>query len=207
MGTAARKIGTMTSTVTKLVIGSVVLVSVAAWVSRPLRSALVLSPARIRQRSEVHRLLTAGWVHADFAHLLFNMLTLYVFADWVTRTLGTAAFLGLYVSAVVVAFVPSTLLHLRDAKYSSLGASGAVSAVMFGAILLHPSIRVGVPFVPLAVPGMIYALGYLGYSAVHAYLSNDGVNHEAHFAGAVYGALFTYALAPNHVTAAMRHLF
>ncbi|HSQ67169.1 MAG TPA: rhomboid family intramembrane serine protease, partial [Polyangiaceae bacterium] len=196
----------MSSTVTTLVIGSVVLVTVVAWMSKPLRSALVLSPFRIRQRSEVHRLLTAGWVHADVTHLLFNMLTLYVFADRVTTTLGMGAFIALYVSAVVVAFVPSTLIHLRDPKYSSLGASGAVSAVLFSAILLHPTIRVGIPLVPVAVSGMVYALGYLVYSAVHAYLSNDGVNHEAHFAGVVYGALFTYVLAPNHVVGALKHL-
>ena len=197
----------MISTGTTLVIGSVVLVTVGAWVSRSLRSALVLAPFRILQRSEVHRLLTAGWVHADVTHLLFNMLTLYVFADRVGGTLGTASFVALYVSAVVVAFVPSTLIHLRDPKYSSLGASGAVSAVLISAVLLHPGIRVGVPFVPVAVPGLLYALGYLVYSAVHAALSNDGVNHEAHFAGAVYGALFTYALAPNHVVGALKHLW
>jgi membrane associated rhomboid family serine protease len=197
----------VTSSVTEAVIGSVVLVTVAAWAYKPLRSALVLVPVRVRRGSEVHRLLTAGWVHADVAHLLFNMLTLWVFADRVVRTLGKVPFAVLYVSAVVVAFVPSTLRHLRDSKYSSLGASGAVSAVMISAILLHPAIRVGIPFVGLAVPGMLYALGYLVYSAVHAQLSNDGVNHEAHFAGAAYGALFTFVLAPNHVTAALKHLF
>jgi membrane associated rhomboid family serine protease len=190
-----------------LVIASVVLVSLLAWTSDGLRSALVLSPFRVRERFELHRLLTAGWVHADVTHLLFNMLTLWAFADRVARTLGSVLFVAFYVSAVVVAFIPSTLRHMGEPRYASLGASGAVAAVMFSAVLLDPRLRVGVPFVPVTVPGPVYAVGYLVYSAYHAYRSERGVNHEAHFAGAVWGLVVTYVLEPTRTAAALRHLF
>jgi membrane associated rhomboid family serine protease len=193
-------------TVTTLLIASVVVASLVAWVSDAFRSALILRPNRVRERAEVYRLLTAGWLHADLPHLLFNMLTLYAFADSVARTIGPTLFLALYVSAVVVAFLPSTIRHLRERTYATLGASGAVAAIMFSAILLHPTIRVVVPFVPVAIPGGLYAIGYLVYSAVQTQRSRDGINHEAHFAGAVYGAVVTYLVEPTRVTAALRHL-
>lgn len=193
--------------VTFLLIASVVVVSVAAFSSRTLRDAFVLQPYLVRKRLHVHRLLTAGWVHADAGHLLFNMLTLYFFAGGVVRALGVPRFLLLYVSAVVVAFVPTTLRHMRSPAYSSLGASGAVAAVMFSAIVLIPGLRVGIPFLPIVAPGYLYGIAYLAYSAWHSYRSRDGINHDAHFSGAVYGALLTFAFEPARVERTLRQLF
>ncbi len=190
-----------------LVIASVVAVSVAAWMSERLRAALVLSPYLVRQRLQVHRLLTAGWVHADTSHLLFNMLTLYFFAADVMRVLGPMQFVVLYVSAVVASFVPTTLRHSRNPKYVSLGASGAVAAVMFSAILLRPSLKLMLLFLPIPVPGFVYAVGYLAYSAWHSYRGQRGVNHDAHFSGAVYGSLLTFFLEPARVERTLRGLF
>src|SRR5690606_31351459 len=135
-----------------VLIASVVLVSAAGWSSKGLRSSFVLHPWTVKRHKQVHRLLTAGWVHADGGHLLFNMLTLWFFADGVMRILGVVRFLILYVSAVVVAFVPTTLRFMNKQNYSSLGASGAVAAVVFSAIALIPGLRVGIPFVPVLVP-------------------------------------------------------
>lgn len=194
-------------TVALAVIASVVVVSVVAWSSKTLLGALVLNPYIVKQRGQVHRLLTAGFVHADAGHLLFNMMTLYFFADEVLRVLGVVRFLLLYVSAVVVAFVPTTLRYMRNPKYNSLGASGAVAAVMFSAIALHPGLRVGIPFVPVAVPGYVYGVFYLGYSAWHSWRSKDGINHDAHFSGAVYGLLLTFAFEPARVQRTLQRLF
>jgi membrane associated rhomboid family serine protease len=193
--------------VTLIIIASVGLVSLLAWAVKPLKLALILRPSLVRERFQVHRLLTAGWVHADTTHLLFNLFTLYAFAATVEKTIGPVYFAGLYVTAVVASFLPTTLLHMGDPKYSSLGASGAVAAVMFSAILLYPTMRVGVPFIPVGVSGPIYAVGYLAYSVLNAFRSSDGVNHEAHFAGALYGVLVTYILLPHRVEAALHHLF
>lgn len=185
--------------ITVLLIASVAIVSVAAFASRKLRTAFVLNPYVVRKRLEVHRLLTAGWVHADAGHLLFNMVTLYFFAGGVVRILGVPRFLLLYVSAVVVAFIPTTLRYMRNPAYNSLGASGAVAAVLFSAIALEPKLKVGIPFVPIAVPGIVYGIFYLAYSAYQSYRATDGINHDAHFSGALYGALFTFVLEPTRV--------
>ena len=191
---------------TTAVIASVALVSVAAWISKGVFSALILNPYLVRQRFQVHRLVTAGWIHADASHLIFNMLTLYFFADRVISVLGPTLFLVLYVSAVVVAHLPTTLRHMGNPKYSSLGASGAVAAVMFSAILVHPTLTLSL-FGAIAVPGLVYALGYLAYNALSAYRARDGINHDAHFAGAIYGSLFTYLLEPARVTRTLHTLF
>lgn len=190
-----------------LLIASVVAVSVLGWVIKPLWNALLLVPYRVRHGGQVHRLLTAGWVHGDIAHLVFNMLTLYFFASPVLKVLGTPTFLALYVSAVVLAFVPTTLRRMNDEKYSSLGASGAVAAVMFSAILLDPTLKIQFMFIPIPVPGAVFAVGYLLYSAWGSRRTGTGVNHDAHFAGAIYGAIFTFAFHPERVQKAVKSLF
>jgi membrane associated rhomboid family serine protease len=109
---------------------------------------------------------------------------------------GEIRFLLFYVSAVVVAFVPTTLRFLKTHKYSSLGASGAVAAVLFSGILLDPQQEIML-FFALRIPGYVFALGYLAYSAWHSYSQSDNINHDAHFYGAAYGVLVTYLLEPR----------
>lgn len=186
-------------TVPMIVIASVVVVSVLAWIIKPLKYALIMSPYLVVQRFQVHRMLTAGWLHADVSHLLFNLLTLYFFGDQVVKAIGPERFILLYVSAVVIAHVPTTIRHRNNPKYSSLGASGAVAAVIFSAILLYPGLKLSLLFLPIPIPGYLYGLGYLAYSAYASYRAKDGVNHDAHFAGAIYGSLLTYVLEPTRV--------
>lgn len=194
-------------TIPILIIASVVAVTVLGWIIKPLQRALILHPFSVRRSGHLHRLLTAGWVHADSTHLIFNMLTLYFFAMEAERALGVPRFLILYVSAVVVAFIPTTLRHMNNPKYSSLGASGAVAAVMFATILLVPKLTLSLLFLPIPIPGKYYALGYLAYSAWHSFRARDGVNHDAHFSGAIYGSLLTFAFEPERVMATLRHMF
>lgn len=193
--------------VPQILIASVVAVSLLGWLIKPLQRALTLIPYQVRESWQIHRLLTAGWVHKDVTHLAFNMISLYFFADEARSVLGVTPFLALYISAVVVAFIPTTLRFMRSPGYSSLGASGAVTAVMFSAILLNPKLTVHVMFVPVPVPGFVFAIGYLIYSVWHSYSAGDGVNHDAHLSGAVYGALFTYAFEPTLVERALKSLF
>ena len=194
-------------TLPMLVIASVVVVSVIAWIIKPLKWLLMLNPYLVVERFQVHRLLTAGWVHADVTHLLFNMLTLYFFADRLMKALDPARFLLLYVSAVIVAHLPTVIRHRKNPKYNSLGASGAVAAVMFGTILLYPGLKLSLLFLPIPIPGIAYAIGYLAYSAWSSYRNRDGINHDAHFAGAIYGSLLTFAFEPARVTHTLQHLF
>lgn len=189
---------------TTLLIGSVVVVSVLGWLSDSLKGALLLRPYLVRSRGEVHRLLTAGWVHADVLHLAFNMITLFFFAEKVTSALGVGRFLLLYFTAVVAGFIPTTLRHRREPGYGSLGASGAVAAVMFSAILLFPKLKLMLLFAPIPVSGPVFAAVYLAYSAFGSFAGRDGVNHGAHFSGAVYGALLTYLFEPARVERTIR---
>src|SRR5262245_45542437 len=147
--------------VATLLIASIVVVSASAWVSKAILSALILSPILVVKRLQLYRLLTAGWIHADPTHLIFNLLTLHSFAGAVVLVLGEVKFAILYISAVVVAFLPTTVRHMNNSRYTSLGASGAVAAVMFSAILLRPNLRLSLFFLPIPVPGFVYACLYL----------------------------------------------
>ena len=194
-------------TVPMMVIASVAIVSILAWIIKPLKYALIFNPYLVVERFQVHRLLTAGWLHADAGHLIFNMLTLYFFSDQVLRALGAGRYVLLYVSAVVIAHIPTLIRRRKNPKYNSLGASGAVAAIMFSAILLFPNIKLSLLFLPIPIPGMVYALGYLAYSVVQSFRGKDGINHDAHFAGAIYGSLLTYAFEPDRVTRTLHQLF
>lgn len=167
---------------------------------------LILIPTRVVKHGELHRLLTAAWVHGDTGHLLMNMLSLYFFAGYVERSLGTVPFLVLYVACAVLGFVPTVLRHRSDLRYRSLGASGAVAGVIFSAILINPSIRMYLMFIPIPVPGWLFAVAYLAYSVYSSKRGQDGINHDAHFAGAVAGAGLTFLFSPELVTAGIRDL-
>jgi membrane associated rhomboid family serine protease len=189
-----------------LLIGSVLVVSLWGWIFPPVQRALMLVPYRVGQ-GQIYRLLTAGFLHSGVMHLLFNMLTLWFFAGQVVRVLGPERFLLLYLTAIVVAFVPTTLRHLRDPGFASLGASGAVAAVMFSAILLHPRLRLSLFFVPVPVPAIFVAVAYLAYSMWQSLSSRDNVNHAAHLFGALYGALLTYLFEPARVIRTLHALW
>jgi membrane associated rhomboid family serine protease len=194
-------------TIPRILIASVVVVSLLGWLIKPLQRALILIPYRVRESFQVHRLLTAGWVHKDVTHLIFNMISLYFFADPALKVLGTTTFLALYISAVVVAFVPTTLRFMTTPNYASLGASGAVTAVIFSAILLDPKLKIALMFLPIPIPGLVFAVLYLVYSVWQSHRAGDGINHDAHLFGALYGVIFTYAFEPKLVEKALKSLF
>jgi membrane associated rhomboid family serine protease len=193
--------------VTLILIASVVLVTLLAWAYKPMQHALMLTPYKVRKKWEVYRLLTAGWLHGDISHLLVNMLGLYFFTEHVIRVLDVTRFLFLYISAVVVAFIPTTLRHMRNPDYHSAGASGAVAAVMFSAVLLNPKLKLALLFLPIPVPGLVFALAYLAYSVWQSYSSSDNINHDAHLSGALYGAVLTYLFEPARVERTLKSFF
>ncbi|MRG96345.1 rhomboid family intramembrane serine protease [Polyangium spumosum] len=193
--------------VSLLLMASVVIVSLLGFVSEPVKRALILNPYQVRKKGHLHRLLTAGWLHADFSHLAFNMFSLYFFTEQAIRVLGVTRYLVLYVSAVVVAFIPTTLRHMKKPNYNSLGASGAVAAVMFSAVLLVPNLKLQLMFLPIPIPGIIFAFLYLAYSAWHSIAAGDDINHDAHFSGAVYGALLTWLFEPTRVERTVKSFF
>ncbi|MEG3788539.1 rhomboid family intramembrane serine protease [Lysobacter sp. CCNWLW3] len=176
---------------TTILIAVTMLVSWQAFDKPKLMQRLILWPPAVERQRQYERLLTHGFVHADWPHLLFNMLTLYIFGRQIEQVLssmmGPLGFLFFYVSAIVVAILPTYLRHRRDANYSSLGASGGVSAVLFAFILLAPWTLI---YVPIPMPAIVYAVGYVGYSFWMDRRGGDNINHSAHLSGAIYGVLF-----------------
>ena len=184
---------------TWLLIGLTVLVSWQAFEKPRLLDRLLLWPPAIDRSKQYDRLVTHGFVHADWQHLLFNMITLYFFGSQVERLfvpyIRQVGFALFYLSAILVAILPTYLRHRHDPRYRSLGASGAVSAVLFAFILVQPWSLIFVFFLP--VPAIVYAVLYVGYSIWMDRHGMDNVNHSAHLWGAGYGVLFTVMMEPR----------
>lgn len=189
----------MNLSLTLILIGITVLVSWRAFNNRQLLDRLILWPPAIDRHKQYDRLLTHGFIHADWGHLLFNMITLYFFGSLVERFfvpyIGHVGFVLFYLSAIVIAILPTYVRHRHDAGYRSLGASGAVSAVLFTYILLQPWSLILVFFVPM--PAILYAVLYVGYSIWMDQRGRDNINHSAHLWGAAYGVMFTLLVEPR----------
>jgi len=184
---------------TIVLIAITVLVSWQAWQRPRLLDRLILWPPAIDRQRQYDRLVTHGFIHADWQHLLFNMITLFFFGRFaeqlVTQMIGPVGFVLFYLSAIVIAILPSYLRHRHDARYRSLGASGAVSAVLFAFILFNPWGLIFVFFLP--VPAILYGVFYVGYSFWMDRQGNDSINHSAHLSGAIYGVLFMLLMEPR----------
>lgn len=184
---------------TYVLIAVTVLVSWLAFNNARLLDRLILWPPAIDRYRQYDRLVTHGFIHADTTHLLFNMITLFFFGRVVEQVfverIGVVGFVAFYVSAIVMAIMPTYFRHRHDRNYRSLGASGAVSAVLFSYILFAPWSLIFVMFIP--VPAIVYAVAYVGYSIWMDRRGGDNVNHSAHLWGAAYGVMFTLLLEPR----------
>ena len=191
----------MTFSLTIVIVAITVLVSWMAFNNPRLLERLILWPPAIERQKQYDRLLTHGFIHADWMHLIFNMITLWSFGAVVERVfvarIGAIGFVLFYLSAIVVAILPSYLRHLHDARYRSLGASGGVSAVLFASILFNPWSKLIIFPIPLPIPAILFAVLYVAYSIWMDRRGGGNVNHSAHLWGAAYGVLFTLLLRPG----------
>ena len=189
----------METPVTWALIAMTCLVSWLAFNNRKLADRLILWPPAIDKQRQYDRLIGYGFIHADFMHLLFNMLTLYFFGRHIevlmTGLSGPWVYPLFYLSALVVSILPTYLKNQHNPNYLSLGASGAVSAVLFAFILVAPWQLIFVFFVPL--PAIVFAVLYVGYSIWMDRRGGDRINHGAHLAGAVYGVMFLVIMRPQ----------
>ena len=191
----------MSISITVVIVLVTALVSWRAFNDQSLMGRLILWPPAVERNRQYDRLLTYGFVHANWMHLLFNMITLWsfgsaverVFSDWITPV-GYVLF---YLSAIVVSILPTYIAHRRDPNYRSLGASGGVSAVLFAFILFDPWSKLIVFPIPVPVPAFVFAILYVAYSIWMDRRGRDNVNHSAHLWGAAYGVLFTVLLEPR----------
>ena len=187
--------------VTLIIIAITCVVSFAAFSNPRLIERLILWPPAVTRRKQYDRLLTCGFIHADFGHLLFNMFTFYSFGGFIERlfnpAIGPIGYALFYAAGIVISVLPSYLQHRNDSNYRSLGASGAVSAVLFAYILIKPWSMLLIFVVP--VPAILFAVAYLAYTIYMDRMRTDHINHSAHLWGAVYGIVFTIALEPRVV--------
>jgi membrane associated rhomboid family serine protease len=190
--------------VTLIIIAITVLVSVMAFSNRELYRRLAFNAYDIKQFRNGYRFLSYAVVHADWVHLLVNMLVFYSFgrvvemyyqALWGTK--GIFYYLLLYIGGTVFSTTPAYAKHKDDYTYTAVGASGAVSAVVFASIIFDPLSKIYFFMIPIGIPAVIFGILYLAYSWYMAKKNVDNVGHDVHFWGAVFGFVFTLALKPS----------
>jgi membrane associated rhomboid family serine protease len=189
----------MEFTITIAIIIITALISFTAFNNEKITNDLIFWPPMIKEKHQYYRFITSGFIHADIAHLAFNMITLYFFGRamevFFIAKIGKIGFLLFYIAGIIVSEIPSFIRHRNNYHYRSLGASGAVTAVLFSFILLAPWQTLYVFFLP--VPAIIFAALYVGYSIYMDRKGGDNVNHSAHLWGAVWGVVFTIFMEPN----------
>lgn len=185
--------------ITLFIIAVTAVISYLGFQNPRVIDKLIFWPPAIRNGKEYYRFVSHGLIHADFQHLLFNMFTLYFFGryfeSFLASRVGAIGYLVFYAIAIVVAIIPSYYKNIDNRNYRSLGASGAVSAVLFAFILLNPWSLIFVFFIPC--PAIVYGVAYTAWTIWSAKKGNDNINHSAHLWGAAYGIIVTIAIDPG----------
>ena len=195
---------------TEVILALTVIVSFLCFNNGDLFNKLSLKPYRVVHANEWYRLITHGFVHGDWMHLFVNMFTFWSFGRYIESAfhyLGFApwVFMLLYLGGMLVASVGDMVRYRNASWYTSIGASGAVSAVLFTSILLNPWDKI-LLFAIVSIPGILFGVLYLAYCQYMARRGGDNINHNAHFYGAVYGFLFPILLEPKLFQLFLSHL-
>ncbi|MEL6560093.1 MAG: rhomboid family intramembrane serine protease [Bacteroidota bacterium] len=196
----------MDLSITAVIIIITSLISYRAFNNRALQAKLIHNPYSVKHRKEYYRLLTSGFIHANFTHLIFNMLTFFFFGPVVENILaeeygvvtGGVVFVLFYLISIVVSDLSSVIKFGDSPGYNSLGASGAVSAILFYSILFFPLRKLYLYFL-IPIPGFILGALYLIYSYYEGKRMADNINHNAHLYGAIAGIAFAVITDPGVV--------
>lgn len=167
----------------------------------------LLRPHGLARRGDWHTLVSSGFIHADLMHLGFNAFTFWAFGFGLERALGTPLFVLLYAVGLLVSSATTAVLHRREPGYASLGASGAISAVLFASIIVFPTASIFILPLPFPIPAPLFAVAYLVFSVWASRSRTGRINHDAHIAGALAGVLFMAVLAPGSVGQALGSFF
>lgn len=203
--------------ITLIIVIITVLTSVAAMRRTELFSRFDLSPARIVHNREYYRIFTHAFLHTNYVHLGINMLVLYSFGRYIEQIFaeleahgvifsGPFFYLLLYISSMALASIPTIIRYKNDYGYSAVGASGAVSAVVFSYIFFAPLEKIYF-YMVLPIPGILFGILFLVYSSYMGRRKSDNINHSAHFWGAVVGFVFPILLEPSLFMVFLENLF
>ena len=191
----------MTFSINLILVIITALVSISGFSNRKVIDDLIFYPPAVTHHNQWYRFFSCGLIHADWGHLIFNMLALYLFGGSVESAFvsligssGRYVYLLMYISALLISLLPTYFKNKENYHYRSLGASGAVSAVIFAGLMLAPETEVFIFFIPIPIPGFIFAPLYLLISAIMDKKGNSNINHSAHIWGAVYGLAFVIML-------------
>jgi membrane associated rhomboid family serine protease len=192
-----------TNSLSFLIMGVTVGISLLAWQKPAWLDAMMMSPYRIDRKKEYWRFITSGFIHADFAHLFFNLFSFYFFGTQLEYIFGIIfpgfggeVFILFYLLAIFVADLPTYFKQRNNPYFNSLGASGAVSAVIFAGIMFFPTEKIYL-FGFVGIPGFIYAGLFTWYSIAMDRRGRDYVNHSAHLYGGLFGVLFITLTRPS----------
>ena len=174
-----------------------IVTSIYAFNDNGLFGKFMLHPYSVSRRHKVYTLITSGLIHADWMHLIFNMMTFFFFAFNLEKMIGSLGFGILYFVSLILSDIPSVLKHKNDMWYNSLGASGAISAVLFSFILFMPFSSMVIFPIPIPIWAIVFGPLYLIYCVYASRQSRDNINHDAHFFGAISGLVLTVLLVPG----------
>ena len=184
------------SLVTIIIIAANVIMSMKGFDDRGFFEKYKFNVGSVK-RGEQIRMLSSGFLHADTTHLFFNMFTLYFFADAVIDGLGNFNFIIIYFASLIFGNLLSLYFHKDEYWYSAIGASGAVTGVLYSAILLQPDMSLYMFLIPIPIPGYVFGIGYLLYSIYGMKNQIGNIGHDAHFGGAIGGYVVTLLLMPS----------
>jgi membrane associated rhomboid family serine protease len=191
----------MTFSISLVIIIITCLISYTALQNYDQLDKLSLQPYMVKRYKQYYRFVTSGFVHADFQHLLFNMLTLWFFGRFIEDVFTSLfqnklVYILYYVLGIIVANIPSYIKNRNNSNYSSLGASGAISAIVFTAIIVNPWAPIYL-FFALKMPAVVYGILFLGISAYMSRKGGGNINHDAHLWGALFGVVFPLIFHPE----------
>lgn len=193
-------------TFTIILIAVTVIVSILGFNSEELFNRLKFNAYDVKHSNHWYRFFTYGFLHAGWVHLFINMIVLYSFGNIVENyfrfyfpSKHVLYFLLLYIGGLILSVIPAFGKHKNDVFYNAVGASGAVSAMVFSSIILYPIGKIYFFFIPVGIPAPIFGVLYIIYEAYMSKRGRDNIGHDAHLWGAIFGVIYTIALKPDLV--------